>query len=342
MLGVMEQCTPLLLDNIAHAASCGSSFAETREMLARQGVLMSVAKIQSIASMMSRAARTLRSNDNQLKTLDLQGKTLVISTDGGRLRTRQKKRGRKTKRGRNRYDTPWREPKVICIYVVDNHGDEPRIDKELPVILDGTLGDASATFTLIETYLGQLKIVESTKVLFIADGANWIWDRVPQIREQLRSSGCQFIELVDFYHVSETIHQFASFKSEWSSNYRKRWAKRMCKYLKTGQREAFREELMQHSRYARKGTGFLRAKNYLLKRLASGHLDYDLAESLKLPLGSGSVESTIRRIVNLRLKNASMFWRPENAEDLLVLRSFYKSGRHENIIKQGLKQLLLV
>ncbi len=84
----------------------------------------------------------------------------------------------------------------------------------------------------------------------------------------------------------------------------------------------------------------MRAKNYLLKRLASGHLNYDLALSLKMPLGSGSVESTIRRIVNLRLKNASMFWRPENAEDLLVLRSFYKSGRHENIIKQGLKQLL--
>ncbi len=217
---------------------------------------MSVAKIQSVASMMSHAARTLRSNDDQLKALDLQGKTLVISTDGGRLRTRQKKRGNKTKLGRNRYHTPWREPKVICIYVVDDHGDEPRIDKGLPVILDGTLGDANATFALIKMYLDQLKIVESTRVLFIADGANWIWDRVPQIREQLDVSGCQFVELVDFYHVSETIHKFASFKSEWSSSYRKRWAKRMGKYLKTGRHESFREELMQQGRYARKGTEF--------------------------------------------------------------------------------------
>ena len=32
-----------------------------------------------------------------------------------------------------------------------------------------------------------------------------------------------------------------------------------------------------------------------------------------LPLGSGAVESAIRRVINLRLKGNGMFWTVENA-----------------------------
>lgn len=46
-----------------------------------------------------------------------------------------------------------------------------------------------------------------------------------------------------------------------------------------------------------------------------------------LPIGSGSVESAIRRVVNLRLKGASLFWLKETAETMLYLRAHYKAGR---------------
>lgn len=336
LLGVREKGTPMLLDNISHAATCSSSFEEAKDTLARQGVSVSVAKIQAVVRLMSRAARKLRTNDSELKALNLQGKTLVISTDGGRIRTRQKKRGRKTKKGRNRYNTPWREPKVICIYVVDKSGELPRIDRSLPVILDGTLGDANDVFTLIKMYLDQLKIEDSTRLLFIADGAKWIWDRVAKLRQQMKATGCTFIELLDFYHMSENLHKFASFKTDWTESQRKRWVKQMCKHLKTGKTEKFEADLRDQGRYARKGSEFRRTREYLLSRLATKHLDYASGISQGIPIGSGSIESTVRRVVNLRLKNASMFWLKENAEDLLVLRSFQKSGRHENIVKQGL------
>lgn len=41
-----------------------------------------------------------------------------------------------------------------------------------------------------------------------------------------------------------------------------------------------------------------------------------------IPLGSGGVESAIRRVVNLRLKGPSIFWRKGNAECMLHLRSY--------------------
>jgi hypothetical protein len=40
-----------------------------------------------------------------------------------------------------------------------------------------------------------------------------------------------------------------------------------------------------------------------------------------LPIGSGAIESGIRRVINLRLKNNGMFWREEHAEEMLQVRA---------------------
>ena len=67
-------------------------------------------------------------------------------------------------------------------------------------------------------------------------------------------------------------------------------------------------------------------------------MQYDLFRSEGLPLGSGSIESGVRRIVNLRLKGASLFWHPENAEAILYLRCQIKSGRWVTFVKSVLTQ----
>ena len=41
-------------------------------------------------------------------------------------------------------------------------------------------------------------------------------------------------------------------------------------------------------------------------------------------LGSGAVESAIRRVINLRLKGNGMFWTEENAESMLGFRQKIK------------------
>ena len=54
---------------------------------------------------------------------------------------------------------------------------------------------------------------------------------------------------------------------------------------------------------------------------------YTTMVGLGLPRGSGAVESAIRRVINLRIKGASIYWLPESVDAILLLRSFYKSGR---------------
>jgi hypothetical protein len=51
-----------------------------------------------------------------------------------------------------------------------------------------------------------------------------------------------------------------------------------------------------------------------------------------VPLGSGAIESTIRRVINLRLKGTSLFWTEENAEAVFQLRAAVVSGRWEEIL----------
>ena len=102
------------------------------------------------------------------------GKRVVVSLDGGRVRGRRKKRGPKTKKGRNRFHTDWKEPKLLILYV---GGDAGRPSQTWAPIIDGTLRGPEAVFALLLSYARQIGLNAADTVLFIADGAPWIWHR---------------------------------------------------------------------------------------------------------------------------------------------------------------------
>ena len=52
---------------------------------------------------------------------------------------------------------------------------------------------------------------------------------------------------------------------------------------------------------------------------------------MNLPIGSGAIESSIRRVVNLRLKGASIYWNEDTAQEILMLRCYYKAGRWNDV-----------
>ena len=67
--------------------------------------------------------------------------------------------------------------------------------------------------------------------------------------------------------------------------------------------------------------------NYLRKHGESGRLAHPFFLVQGIPLGSGEIESSIRRVINLRLKGNGIFWREENAESMLQLRALVISDR---------------
>ena len=52
------------------------------------------------------------------------------------------------------------------------------------------------------------------------------------------------------------------------------------------------------------------------------------------------MESAIRRVVNLRLKGAAIYWHVGTAEAMLMLRSYFKAGRWDMLKSQAITPTL--
>jgi len=321
LLGVCDRTTPALASEVAQLAAALASFEDARARLRQMGVNMSIRRIANVAYHFAQRARSRQELEGMGIEGSLAGKQVVISTDGGRLRVRRNKRGQRTKKGRSRYHTDWREPKLLVIYVVNEKG---RIAQEFAPVIDGTLQGPDEVFRLMEFYLRQLGIDQAAEVLFIADGAKWIWQRVTQLWKRLGLVGVRCRELVDFYHVVEHVYALAALNTTWRASYRKQWAARQRGRLWRGELKAFTDDVERLCQ-GKRGKGWARERDYLLRNARTGRLDYAKARRAKMPIGSGTMESAIRRVVNLRLKGPGIFWHEDHAEQMLLLRTYYKS-----------------
>jgi hypothetical protein len=92
-----------------------SSFAEVQQVLLEQGVKLGVKGVRRVAYCYAERARVWQ-QAGQIALAEgdtVQGRRVVVSADGGRLRLRENKRGAKTKKGRKWYRGAWREPKLL-------------------------------------------------------------------------------------------------------------------------------------------------------------------------------------------------------------------------------------
>lgn len=321
ILSIHDHLTPGLGSEICKLATIASSFKEASTILIERGISIDAKKIGEIVRRYARRARLVRENSGIEIKENLCGRRVIISTDGGRIRIRKNKRGPKTPKGRNRFTTKWREPKLLIIYTVNEKGEKER--SFLPFI-DGTMKGPDAVFALITFYLSRLGITKAFKILFVSDGARWIWNRVPKLIETLGISLKQVYSLVDFYHAVEHLGKVANLRAKWKNSERKKWVKKHRRLLLKGKVKEVINAVLSICK-GRRSKKLRAEKDYFVRNQSRMRYDYIL--SMGLPIGSGAMESAIRRVVNLRLKGASIYWSEETAEAMLLLRSFYKSGR---------------
>ena len=102
VLGFLRRCSNRLVSEVAHA------------VLERRGLEVDVKTIRGLCRVLFEQGRWFRGQISLTGTEQLAGRTLVIGIDGGRLRERRRKRGRK-KAGQKRqgYHTDWKEPKLF-------------------------------------------------------------------------------------------------------------------------------------------------------------------------------------------------------------------------------------
>ena len=253
----------------------------------------------------------------------LAGKRVMVCVDGGRLRYRLEKPGRRRKSGHHGYDAPWREPKLVAIYLLDEHGKKT----DDPPIYEGTLAPWEDAATLIASTLTRFGAREAEVLAIAADGSDNIWRHVEAIVAAVGIDPARVVHFVDFYHALEHLHDAAKLVRPWSEQQRAQWVNKQAKRLRRGRASQVVAALSALSVADRaeleKEVAYFQGRTHLMR--------YDQLRARGLPLGTGAVESAVRRVVNLRLKGTGTFWGPANAERMLYLRCRLKAGRWDEV-----------
>ena len=329
LLGINERCTSGFAAEVSLLAAMLGSLAEAGEVLAERGARIDIKVLRRITYRFSERARLTQRLQGPGFEETVAGRRVVVSMDGGRIRLKEKKRGRKTPKGRARYNAAWREPKLFIIYVVDAEG---KMERRFMPIMDANLRGPDTLFKLLRHYLGQVGITAADQVLFVADGARWIWNRISVLVHGLGLKPEQVHELIDFYHAVEHPGKVAGLRKSWTARQRKIRVRKHRRLLRQGQVEAVIDAVKEICR-GRNSKGIRTERDYFVRNLS--RMAYARIRALGLPIGSGSVESAIRRVVNLRLKGPCIFWCKENAEAILLLRCYWKAGRWSQLKRQA-------
>jgi hypothetical protein len=170
------------------------------------------------------------------------------------------------------------------------------------------------------------------KVLFIADGAEAIWN----LQQEYFPSA---LVCIDWYHIVEKL--WAAGKAIHRGTRRKRraleaWVAEQKKHLRKGRLHQVLTELQQAlSATALTGPGNKFRRQVLTEVLAhftknAQRMRYAELRKQDLDIGSGVVEGAVRNVVGVRLDGPGMRWGRDRAEAVLHLRCILVNGQWED------------
>ena len=356
--GLSEGVSPEVESRVARQAALCPSMKLAQQQLAREGLDYHTSVVSRMALKTGDSLLCLRTDQliqwragKLSSTGELKGKRVSVQIDGGRTRIRselhenpQKNEaldadglpcedapGRSRKVAKRKYDADWREPKLVTIY---EHDEQGRMVKKSKATIDATMEGPDAIAELTAMHLYRLGAHEALSITFVADGAPWIWDRVNAIVKAAKIPESVTIHQVldnchAAHHVSLALKAMGTSSQDHIPLYREQRT-----LLRNGQWRQVVEvldDLCEGKSYAKEVQTEI---NYIRKHGEAGRLSYPHYRGLGIPLGSGSVESSIRRVINLRLKSNSMYWRQANAESMMQLRALVITSRWDERLRE--------
>jgi len=235
------------------------------------------------------------------------GKNVAVGIDGGRVRVRTVVETTRVsgKRKRKKFRVEWREPKVVILFEVDKKG---RMVRGSRPVIDGTLQGPDALIELVAFQLHRMGAARAQVVTFVADGAPWIWKRLDWVVAQVGWEPSRVVEVLDWchavHHLSVALAALPLTESQRKGLYR-----RLRGLLKEGKSRDVIAELQVLAVNAPADSPLWREIRYLTKHTDAGRLRYNCFRCRGEPMGSGAIESTIRRVINLRLKGNGIYRR---------------------------------
>ena len=348
---------------MARQAALSPSLRFAQQELQRDGVRLDTKTVRRIAQQCGEGLLRLRTQELEqwragtlVAGTELSGQRVSVQIDGGRTRIRGDLRealavaeardadgllcedspGRAQKRSRRTFDADWREPKLMTIFI---HDDAGRMVKKSRATIDGTFLGPDALAELVALHLHRLGAAQAQSVTFVADGGVWIWDRIDAIVRLAKLRQVPIHQVLDCYHAAHHLSLALAALGD-SDQQRLPLYRQHRTLLRNGQWRRVVEELTDLADQTPPDAKIWTEIAYLQKHGDAGRLKYPTFRKQGLPLGSGAIESGIRRVINLRLKGNSIYWREPAAESMLQIRAQVLTDRWDDRMKT-LRQLLL-
>jgi hypothetical protein len=188
----------------------------------------------------------------------------------------------------------------------------------------GHLGNHKDFLPKMEYYLDGLN-----NLVFIADGAKWIWNWV-------EDSYPDSIQILDFFHAKEHLCQFAKQYYSDEKN-REHWIEEQAKCLKEQDAGIFIKNIedlpisMKPNVEENKRVLLEYYKNH------KNRMQYKTFLAQGLLIGSGAMEAAHKNVLQHRLKLSGQRWTMTGLQQMTQLRVVYKSGKWDRIKKFAMK-----
>jgi hypothetical protein len=227
----------------------------------------------------------------------------------------------------NILDEGWKEVKIATISAVEAEVQLER-DEEKEVHLThhsyrAGLWDAKQ-FAKQQWAEGCRRGLEKAKhIVSVNDGAPWIWLIIAMCY-----APC--IEIIDWWHVVEKMWSAANSLFGQGDPQAAAWVERAKSRLWSSQLRALTHQVRQTCPRGQPMPEAVRAMvHYIFHNRR--RMDYASYRQAGYPVGSGSVESACKVVVQERMKQAGMRWRRERAQAVLALRSTLLSSRWDEL-----------
>lgn len=161
---------------------------------------------------------------------------------------------------------------------------------------------------------------QARRMVFIGDGAHWLWETAHDLFPQA-------IQILDWYHASSYIWKTAQALYPDREPEKKEWADPHLAALW----QSRTAEVIAHLAPLTEGCSAARdAYNYFT--FNQSRMDYKHYRSLGLQVGSGTIESACKHVVQARIKQAGMRWNVHNARVMGKLRARLRSNRWDETL----------
>jgi hypothetical protein len=223
----------------------------------------------------------------------------------------------------------WKEVKVGCVFAYATQERFCRRSQEMIEVVEAKeqsytacLGEPEPFAKLLTAEAERRGLYRAREQTGIADGAKWIWNVMRLCFPGVR-------EVVDWNHAVSHIWQAAHLAFGVDDPRAKRWVKPREDCLWKGQVhtvihdiEGLKTRVPAQAEPLETEAGYFRNNAHRMR--------YQEFREDSCPIGSGTVESACKQLIDARMRGSGMRWSRTGAENMLALRCEYLSNRWDD------------